>query len=354
MQDTRIEDLINTVLVKEFPGEHNKHKIYRAGNRLNFSCPYCGDSNDGRKKRGNFYLDTLSYKCYNGGCGIFKDIYSILKDFSLVGKLEQDEKTEILDILHNRKERRKTYYGDIDISIFFDEDIKNYIIPRSEFMERMGLEEVRGSKIEIYLTRRNQVPDQKFAWDKEKQRLYLMNLSRENNILGLQFRNMQQSGGGSKYYTYKLSGIWEKLLGCKDENFLDGCRKIDPISSVFNIGTISFNDTITIFEGPMDSFLWKNSVGLCSVENKFPFEMDNLRFWYDWDNAGRAKASELLAEGHLVFNWRKFLTDHDLPTNKKWDLNDLVNFLRSRQLKIKRFDFYFTDEVLDLKDFIYV
>ena len=352
MQDTRIEDLINNVLVKEFPGEHNKHKIYRAGNRLNFSCPYCGDSNDGRKKRGNFYLDTLSYKCYNGGCGIFKDIYSILKDFSLVGKLEQDEKTEILDILHSRKERRKTYYGDIDISIFFDEDIKNYIIPRSEFMERMGLEEVRGSKIEIYLTRRNQVPDQKFAWDKEKQRLYLMNLSRENNILGLQFRNMQQSGGGSKYYTYKLSGIWEKLLGCKDENFLDGCRKIDPISSVFNIGTLSFNDTITIFEGPMDSFLWKNSVGLCSVENKFPFEMDNLRFWYDWDNAGRAKASELLAEGHLVFNWRKFLTDHGLPTNKKWDLNDLVNFLRAKQLKIKRFDFYFTDEVLDLKDFI--
>ena len=354
MQDTRIEDLINTVLVKEFPGEHNKHKIYRAGNRLNFSCPYCGDSRDGRKKRGNFYLDTLSYKCYNGGCGIFKDIYSILKDFSLVGNLDQDEKTEILDILHSRKERRKTYYGDIDISIFFDEDIKNYIIPRSEFMERMGLEEVRGSKIEIYLTRRNQVPDQKFAWDKQKQRLYLLNLSRENNILGLQFRNMQQSGGGSKYYTYKLSGIWEKLLGCKDEKFLDGCKKIDPISSVFNIGTISFNDTITIFEGPMDSFLWKNSVGLCSVENKFPFEMDNLRFWYDWDNAGRAKASELLAEGHLVFNWRKFLTDHGLPTNKKWDLNDLVNFLRSRQLKIKRFDFYFTDEVLDLKDFIYV
>ncbi len=352
MQDTRIEDLITAVLVKEFPGEHNKHKIYRAGNRLNFSCPYCGDSHDGRKKRGNFYIDTLSYKCYNGGCGIFKDVYSILKDFSLVGKLDQDEKTQILDILHNRKERRKTYYGDIDISIFFDEDIKTYVIPRSEFMERMGLKEVRGSKIEIYLTRRNQIPDNRFAWDQEKQRLYVFNLSRESNILGLQFRNMQQSGGGSKYYTYKLSGIWEKLLGCEDKKFLDGCRKIDPISSVFNIGTISFNDTITIFEGPMDSFLWKNSVGLCSVENKFPFEMDNLRFWYDWDNAGRAKASELLAEGHWVFNWRKFLTDHDLPTNKKWDLNDLVNFLRAKQLKIKRFDFYFTDEVLDLKDFI--
>ena len=356
MQESRIEDLLTTVLVKEFPGEPSKHKIYRAGNRLNFSCPYCGDSRDGRKKRGNFYLDTLSYKCYNGGCGIFKDMYSILKDYSMIDKVGQDERTEILDTLHNRKEKRKTYYGDIDISIFFDEDIKKYIIPRSEFMERMGLQEARGSKMEIYLTRRNQSPDQKFAWDPAKQRLYIFNLSREGNILGLQFRNMQHGGGntGSKYYTYKLSGIWEKLLGCTDEEFLNGCRKIDPISTVFNIGTISFNDAITIFEGPMDSFLWKNSVALCSVENKFPFEMDNLQFWYDWDNAGRAKSSELLAEGAMVFNWRKFLEDHHLPTNKKWDLNDLVNFLRSKALKIRRFDFYFTEEVLDLKDFIYV
>ena len=226
MQDTRIEDLITAVLVKEFPGEHNKHKIYRAGNRLNFSCPYCGDSHDGRKKRGNFYLDTLSYKCYNGGCGIFKDVYSILKDFSLVGKLEQDEKTEILDILHNRKERRKTYYGDIDISIFFDEDIKNYIIPRAEFMERMGLEEAKGSKIEIYLTRRNQIPDQKFAWDKEKQRLYIFNLSRENNILGLQFRNMQQSGGGSKYYTYKLRESGRSCSAAKTISFWTDAERL--------------------------------------------------------------------------------------------------------------------------------
>lgn len=352
MQESRIEDIISIVLAKEFPGEHSKQKIYRAGNRLNFSCPYCGDSRDGRKKRGNFYLDTLSYKCYNGGCGIFKDLYSILKDYNLIDKVGQDEKTEILDILHSRKNKRKTYYGDIDISIFFDEDIKNYLIPRADFMTRMGLQNVKGSKIEPYLTRRNQVPDDKFAWDPKNQRLYLLNLSREGNILGLQFRNMQQGGSGSKYYTYKLSGIWERLLGCKDESFLEGCKKIDPISSVFNIGTISFNDTITIFEGPMDSWLWKNSVALCSVENRFPFEMDNLQFWYDWDNAGRAKSSELLSEGATVFNWKKFLNDHQIPTNKKWDLNDLVNFLRSKGLKIRRFDNYFTEEVLDLKDFI--
>jgi len=124
MQESRIEDLIHTVLSKEFPGEPSKHKIYRAGNRLNFSCPYCGDSRDGRKKRGNLYMDSLSYKCYNGGCGIFKDMYSILKDFRLIDKVNQDEKSDILEVLHSRKEKRKTYYGDIDISLFFEEDIK--------------------------------------------------------------------------------------------------------------------------------------------------------------------------------------------------------------------------------------
>jgi hypothetical protein len=121
---------------------------------------------------------------------------------------------------------------------------------------------------------------------------------------------------------------------------------------VFNIGTISFNDQITIFEGPMDSWLWPNSVALCSVENKFPFEMDNLRYWYDWDSAGRSKTSELLSKGSTVFNWKKFLEDHSLQLNKKWDLNDLVNFLRSKKIKIKRFENYFTQEVLDLSYFI--
>ena len=65
------------------------------------------------------------------------------------------------------------------------------------------------------------------------------------------------------------------------------------------------------------------------------------------------KHSELLSDGKKVFNWKKFLVDHDLPINKKWDLNDLVNYLRAKRIKIKRLDNYFTEEILDLSDFIY-
>jgi hypothetical protein len=352
METRRIEELIGEILRRSFPSDASKQKIYLAGNRFNFSCPYCGDSDNSKKKRGNFYMNTLSYKCYNGGCGIFKDGYTMFRDFDVNKELNSDERSEILSIIKEGRERRKTVYGDVDISLFFDTDIKKLVIPRSLFMEKLGLEEVLGSKIEPYVTRRNQIPDKRFAWDQSKEKLYLFNLTRNDEILGLQVRNMSSNFFGAKYYTYKLSGIWEKMLGVTNTEFLEECMKVDPISHVFNIGFVSFDDTITIFEGPMDSWLWKNSIALCSVENKFPFEFENVRYWYDWDSAGRQKTSELLAKGLVVFNWKKFLEDHSLPINKKWDLNDLVNFLRAKKIKIKRFENYFTQEVLDLSYFI--
>jgi len=352
MEISRVQELLSGILRKEFAGNADKQIIYQAANRLNFSCPYCGDSRSSRKKRGNFYLDTLTYKCYNGGCGIFKDAYSLFRDFHVTSKLDGDEKKNIIDVIKQGKEKRKTHYGDVDISLLFDTDFKNVVVKREYFMEKMGLQEISGSKIETYIRKRNQVPDEKFAWDPVREKIYLFNLSKDLEIMGLQFRNMN-SQYGSKYYTYKLSAIWEKLLESRDRELIEEAKKIDPISSVFNVGNISFDRTITIFEGPMDSWLWKNSVALCSIENKFPFEIENVQYWYDWDNAGRIKHSQLLSEGKRVFNWKKFLIDHDLPINKKWDLNDLVNFLRAKKIKIRRLDNYFTEELLDLSDFIY-
>jgi hypothetical protein len=53
-----------------------------------------------------------------------------------------------------------------------------------------------------------------------------------------------------------------------------------------------------------------------------------------------------------VFNWGKFLEDHTITKNRKWDLNDLVIHLRKTGKKIRRFENYFTDDVLDLGYFI--
>jgi predicted RNA-binding Zn-ribbon protein involved in translation (DUF1610 family) len=344
--------LISRILQDEFKGNPGKQEIHSGGNRFNFSCPYCGDSSESRKKRGNFYIDTNSYKCYNGGCGIYKDGENFFRDFGVFGMLSDSEKKDLREITQLNKDKRISYYGDIDISLFFDTDINEVLIDRRVFMEKLGLINVNDSKILTYINRRNQKPDNKFAWDPRWEKLYLFNLTKSDKILGLQVRNMNSTKGSSKYYTYKLSGIWEKLLKCKDDEFLEKCKKIDPVSHVFNLGMINFNNTITIFEGPMDSWLWHNSVGLCSIENKFPFEMENLRYWDDWDDAGRNKSVERLSAGFSVFNWGKFLEENELTKNKKWDLNDLVNHLRRTGKKIKRLDNYFTDDRLDLRYFI--
>lgn len=297
-------------------------------------------------------MDTQAYKCYNGGCGVFKSSLSFFNEFGVYGKLSRDEVSEIKKILDENRDKRRPIIGSTDISMFFEDDINKFIIPRSQFMESLGLKDVSGQPIERYLRKRYQSVDNRFAWDPKKEKLFLFNLNKEDKIIGLQLRNMNSIKGSSKYLTYKLSGICEKLLFCKDSEFLDGCRKIDPISSVFNVATIDFGEDITIFEGPMDSWLWKNSVGLCSVENRFPFDVENIRFWYDWDKAGLNKSIELLTSGFKVFNWGKFLEDHTITKNRKWDLNDLVIHLRKTGKKIRRFENYFTDDVLDLGYFI--
>lgn len=352
MDQTRTEEIISSILAKEFKGIPAKQRIDRYGNRLNFSCPYCGDSGDSRKKRGNFYADTQSYKCYNGGCGIFKSAIGLYYDFGVARGLTQEEISELKMSAEENRNKKRPLLGSLDITMLFDEDVSKYMLDRSDFMKRMNLIEAAGSPIERYLKRRHQVIDNRFAWDKKREKLYLFNLTADEKIVGLQVRNMESVKGSPKYLTYKLSVIWEKLLKCKDDEFLKGCRKVDPISSVFNIGSLDFGREITIFEGPMDSWFWSNSVALCSVENRFPFDVDNIRFFYDWDKAGLSKSIELLSNGFFVFNWGKFLEENGITKNRKWDLNDLVVHLRSTGKKIKRLDNYFTNDVLDMGYFI--
>lgn len=352
MEQDKIQGLVYKVLEKEFQGNAAKQIIYQSGNRLNFSCPYCGDSHDPRKKRGNFYLDTLAYKCYNGGCGIFKDSITFFKDFGLYNRLTNDEKDEIKKIIDENRGKRRTIYGNVDVTMFFDTDISDILIKRSDFMIALGLQEIYGSKIQRYIQRRNQRMDSRFAWDPRKEKLFLFNLTPDEKIIGLQVRNMNSVKGSSKYLTYKLSGIYEKLLMVKDQGIIERAKTVDPISYVFGIGTLDFGAPITIFEGPMDSWMWHNSVGLCSLENKFPFDVENIRFWYDWDKSGIDKTIDLLAKGFTVFNWGKFLEENDITKNRKWDLNDLVVHLRTTGKKIRRFDNYFTNDALDLRYFI--
>jgi len=56
----RVKGIVSSALLKFFGNDSQRLKVYQGGNRLNFCCPYCGDSRDAKKKRGNLYLLNLS------------------------------------------------------------------------------------------------------------------------------------------------------------------------------------------------------------------------------------------------------------------------------------------------------
>ncbi len=136
-------------------------------------------------------------------------------------------------------------------------------------------------------------------------------------------------------------------MGNKDEEFLNKTRELDHISTVFNVLTLNFNDIITLFEGPLDSFLFRNSCGMCSVNNDWPFDVDNIRWFQDNDEAGKKKALEVLASGKSVFMWKKFIDDFELHGKKIKDYNDIMIYQRANNVDFGDIEKYFSTHKYD-------
>lgn len=339
-----VKSLVSKVLDKSFTGNHSKQKIYISTNRLNFSCPYCGDSDDPRKKRGNLYLDSLSFKCYNGGCGQFRDLIGLLYDHKLINELTHEQIDEAKNTIAAKKTNRRV---SAKVDVFILENYKNVIVSREYYKEKLKLIEIP-RVINDYLAERNQIVDEKFLYDPIKKSIHILNLTSDNkHILGLQLRNMKK-GASNKYFTYKLSGIHKNLLGNKDQEILEKAEELDPISLVFGFSTVDLDSTVTIFEGPLDSFLFKNSVALCSINNPFPFDISNKRWFYDGDTPGREELRKKISMGETVFLWKKFLDENEMPDREKWDLNDVVDYLRKTGKKIRNLEKYFSNETWDM------
>ena len=135
------------------------------------------------------------------------------------------------------------------------------------------------------------------------------------------------------------------------------------ISYYFNILNVSFDRTITIFEGYIDSIFFQNSIGVTGVGTDMRIlESNNLQIQYFFDNdaAGYKKTEEKLKEGYPVFLWKKLFEDivnkkkspdpykllHRI--NKVKDLNEL-SILVANPYKNLELDKFFSKDILDIK-----
>ena len=332
---TTVRSSLQDILNNRF-NDYERRRIDPKINRLNFACPYCGDSHtDAHKKRGNIYTLTYYYKCYN--CGKYRNLEQFLKDFDK--KLETNE----LLLAREMNESGRTEQRFIDPMMLHDTaELVKWSVDRSEIEEKFKLVPLDRTKVFVYLKKRLQPDLTRFSWNHDKQQLYIFHLiPNTTRVLGYQIRNFVST---PKYLTFKLSRIYEEL----GKNVTDEVLALDDISTAFGILEMDLTKPVTVFEGPLDSFLYKNSIATCSSNIDSPIQLSTLRYMYDYDKAGREAALEKLNSGKSVFLWKKLFHDTgiDEPV-KKMDLTDLVVLAKRKNIQFPRLSNYFSNDKYD-------
>lgn len=339
-----IESKLQDILIERFPGNPQKQKIKKYPDRLNFAGPCCGDSAyNNTKKRGNIILSgpfQMTYKCHN--CGTSMPVQAFFKRFRHPLSLNG-----IDYVTQHRPDASAGPVRDSSMNYLYDiSSIEKLAVSRDNFKAAFSLEECNIPNIAYYyLINRKQYNFDKFLYQPRYQLLFLLNLTPAGNIIGIQVAHLNKDYKGPKYKTYKLSRIYKELLKVDMEIPDD----VDFLSMIFNILLINYNKPVTVVEGPMDSFLIKNSIATCGagkhINPDFP-----IRYMFDDDVTGRKHAIEKLNDGFPVFMWDKFKSDVHLPYKQKWDMNDVVKYCSDNKIQIPKLDLYFSNNELDSLD----
>ena len=360
-----IKDKIQVILNRSFK-ERYRQKIDFYSNRWNFACPCCGDSStDIRKKRGNLFLDSLSYHCYN--CGEHMGINSFLNRFD--ESLSNEDKIAVHELQQNSKKfERRTSQQQSSMSMSI---LERVAIPKSILFKSLGVvtpyknefasDYLKSRMIDIKLWKY-------FAYKPNTKELYILNITPSDRVIGYQIRQLDPNSKKARYITKSLtkmyddifkrdiSGIVEKLLlkeelGEKYINEEDGIENIvfnlDKLSGMFNIMNINLSQTITVMEGPIDSLAISNSIALQGASKKlngFFDEVENVRYIFDNDMTGKEMSIKKLKDHKNVFLWTMYLKKIHSDIKIK-DINDLQ---KNNMLNMELIDKCFSDYELDV------
>ena len=206
-----------------------------------------------------------------------------------------------------------------------------------------------------------------FAYDSKTDELYILNLTPNDRIIGFQIRQLNPKSIKSRYISKRLTRLYSDVFN-KDINHImevvlgreplgekyiqeeDGIENIvanlDRLSGIFNIMNVNMNQPITIMEGPIDSLAVPNSIALQGASKQlegFFDDIDNVRYIYDNDNAGRNAALKRLKTHKPVFLWRQYMSNIKTSTIIK-DLNDLQ---KTNLFNIEKVEQCFSDDEFD-------
>jgi hypothetical protein len=370
MDKVYINGIINKVLSKEF-SNIQKRKTVDYNDRVNFACPYCGDSHKNvNAKRGNFYYNRLIYICFN--CDKKTTFDRFCKDFN--EQLDPDKKLEMIEHL-NSVMTYSDYEGD-----FVDARFEN-LIDMSE-LERVFSQDLTpisdfkpiqvNGGVYKYLVGRGIPPEyhkniyQAKYWKNEDESEWIIALlnRRGDKVLGMQIRNLKEGKRRTfKIYNYENLLEWVSIGKDLPEPDMNDLVIYNKLSYYFNILNVNLESKITVFEGYLDSLFFPNSIGLVGVNTDFRFLENNnldLQYFFDNDEAGYKKSEEKLKEGYPIFLWKKLFEDIVNKKNapdpyrllhrisKVKDINKLAELVPEPYKKLD-LDSFFSQDIMDVK-----
>jgi len=341
---TRIIEKIARVLYHNHSHPEKRQYLESRG-RLNFACPYCGDSTVvQRKKRGNLYWNDLYFHCYN--CSEHKSLDNFLIDFE-----ENFEGDERINVLNYIKENRAHFSLGESLDFYLFEKISELSLSFDELCKGFNIYPINELTYRAYPYLKSRLLHHKlehFGFDPKRKELYVFNLDAKGKIVGFQTRDLE--GKGPKYKTWNLQRIYERLglyLNLPDEEV----DAINKISMLFGILRVDLGRDFTIFEGPIDAMFMRNSIGLTGVKKKIVDfdEIPTARYMLDNDREGKSKMIEKIKNGQKIFLWSKFLEEHHIKGKKIKDLNDLIKFEYKERIGcLDGIDNYFSNDPMDI------
>jgi len=340
----RIIDKIARVLYRNHSHTEKRQHLESRG-RLNFACPYCGDSTTvNRKKRGNLYWNDLYFHCYN--CSEHKSLDVFLKDFD--ENFEGEERVTVVNFI---KDNRKHFSLGENLDFYLFETIQSLALSFDEISKGFNVYPINELTYRAYPYLKSRLLHHKlehFGYDPRSKELYVFNLDTKGNIVGFQIRGLE--GNGPKYKTWNLQRIYERLklyINLPDEEV----NAINKISMLFGILSVDLSRDFTIFEGPIDAMFMNNSIGLTGVKKKIVDfdEIPTARYMLDNDREGKTKMIQKIKNGQKVFLWSKFLESYEIRDKKIKDLNDLIKFeYKERTGCLDKIDDYFSNDPYDI------
>ena len=365
-----IHQFIKDVLKKRFPDDRFKQEVYESGDKINFACPYCGDSkSDSRKKRGNIYPDRGFYKCYNDGCGVKSDIPKFISKFALKYSLGVPEvKAEVNWSPQTSKKKRGSL-----IELLINKNASDHLLKIEEVVRRFSLtpcsEIDPDTELGIFIKNRSLDTLPAFQrcsyFDSREDKVYLFNLDhRTGKILGFAIRRVGEDTYGPKYLIKNYSELKKNGLVRNVED--DIITDIDTINNYFNVMNVDFSKPILVTEGQLDAMFLNNSIATTGIsKSKLLLEnllsKSNTLILFDSDLAGKTQSIDLIKKGYRVFLWNKVMADLRKKYNEDYrsvrlikDVNDLFLFMikHDKSLTFDQFNEfvlqYFSESSLDL------